>query len=95
MQTSKPAARHGVCALVDSDHRAVPLLPTNMADRLIVFDDVKVLTEKDGAFLCRVFGREVWVPRERIGIVDWVVRRVGDHGRLVIPTSLAVELGLS
>jgi len=66
-----------------------------MADRLIVFDDVTVLSEKEGVLLCRVLGREVRVPRERIGIADQVVRHVGDHGRLVIPTTLATELGLS
>lgn len=60
----------------------------------VVFDDVEVVAERKDALVCRVGEMEVVVPLDQIGLVDHVVRRVGDRGRLPLPTTVAQALGV-
>ncbi len=60
----------------------------------IIIEDVEVIEQRDGAFLCRVGDREVLVPLADIGIADGVVSKPGQRGRLIIPRAVAIALGL-
>ena len=68
-----------------------------MSDRdetdLLLFDDVRVIAERSRVLLCLIRDRTVWVHRSHVGLGSNVNRR-GDHGRLVIPKWLAVDLDL-
>jgi hypothetical protein len=59
-------------------------------ENAIAFSGVEVLREGALALLCRIRGKEVWIPRAR------AVRtpQAGETGALVIPRSLAREKGL-
>ena len=64
-------------------------------EAFVRFDDVEALAKDVRGLLCRVGGREVWVPSDRIAIDDHVVQQPGDRGRLVLPKALAITLGLA
>lgn len=66
-----------------------------MRDQFVSFDDVQALMEEGQQLLCRVEGRDVWIPSDRIAIDDHVIFKAGDRGRLVIPWTLAIHLGLA
>jgi hypothetical protein len=59
-------------------------------ENAITFPDVEVVREGALALLCRIRGKDVWIPRTR------AVRtpHAGESGSLVIPRSLAREKGL-
>jgi len=62
---------------------------------LVTFADVEVIRSAGPALLCRVGGKEVWIPCVNVVPTDEAtVRMPGDCGRLVIPRWLALNLGL-
>jgi hypothetical protein len=65
-----------------------------MRTEFMRFEDVEALAKDGRGLLCRVAGREVWVPSDRIAIDDRVVQRPGDRGRLVVTRTVAIDLGL-
>jgi hypothetical protein len=60
----------------------------------IAFGDVEALDSNGLGLLCRVNGREVWVPYANMATRECTVRRPGDRGLLVVPHWLAVNLKL-
>jgi len=61
----------------------------------VTFEEVEVIKRGDRALLCRVSGKDVWIPYVNIAMTDEAaIRRVGDCGRLVIPRWLALHLDL-
>jgi hypothetical protein len=54
--------------------------------------DVEVIVETEGALLCVVRDREVWIPREHV--LNAGIWRVGERGTLVLPRWLAELEGL-
>ena len=62
--------------------------------KLMSFDDVEAVRTKESALLCRLNGREVWVPFADIAIADDMLWKVGDRGRLILSRRAARELGL-
>lgn len=62
-------------------------------DDLTSIDDVTVVRATEKALLCRLDGREVWVPRSLIGD-DSEVADAGDEGTLVVATWFAEKEGL-
>ena len=56
----------------------------------ITFPEVDVLREGAFSVLCRIRGREVWIPRAQAMRTP----AIGQRGALVIPRSLAREKGL-
>jgi len=61
----------------------------------VTFEEVEVIKRGDRALLCRVHGKDVWIPYVNIAMTDEpAIRRAGDCGRLVIPRWLALNLGL-
>jgi hypothetical protein len=63
------------------------------AIELVEFDDVEAIRDGGLALLCRVHGRDVWIPTRKLAETSYV-RKVGDRGKLVIPRWLAVGLAL-
>jgi hypothetical protein len=59
----------------------------------VEFSDVLVLFDTGMSLVCLVDGMRVRIPTHLIGPAT-SVRRHGDHGTLVIPTSLAISIGL-
>lgn len=55
--------------------------------------DVEVIREGGLALLCRVRGREIWIPRAQI--LNNGVRAVGDRGTIVVPRWFAADHGLA
>ena len=66
-----------------------------MRPELVEFDAVEALARDVRGLLCRIAGRHIWVPSDRILIDDRVVQRPGDRGRLVLTRTVAVGLGLA
>ena len=66
-----------------------------MREEFVSFDDVQALVERGQQLLCRVEGRDVWIPSDRIAIDDHVIFKAGDRGRLVITRATAINLGLA
>jgi len=61
----------------------------------VAFEEVEVIKRGGRALLCRVEGKDVWIPYVNIAMTDEAaIRRAGDCGRLVIPKWLALILGL-
>ena len=60
----------------------------------VTFEDVEAITSNGLGLLCRVSGAEVWVPYANMARREGTVCRPGDHGRLIIPHWLAVNLEL-
>ena len=66
-----------------------------MNQQFRAFDNVEAL-ERDGEeLLCRVNGRDVWIPRDRIAVGDHGIGDAGQRGRLILPVEVASLLGLS
>jgi hypothetical protein len=59
----------------------------------VEFSDALVLFDTGLSFVCLVDGLRVRVPSLLMG-AGTEVRRIGDRGRLVIPRTLAVSIGL-
>jgi hypothetical protein len=60
----------------------------------VEFADVEVLDYGGPVMCCRVGDRVVWVPALRV-LPGTEIKKQGDTGRLVLPTALAVDLGLA
>jgi len=54
---------------------------TDGADDLVAFQDVRILSATAPALLCRIGGRNVWLPRRHISGKLW---SNGDRGKLFI-----------
>lgn len=63
--------------------------------KLMTFDDVEAVRSQESALLCRLSGREVWVPITDIAIADDMLWKAGDRGRLILSQRAARELGLA
>lgn len=66
----------------------------NERAKLMTFDDVEAVRTKESTLLCRLKGREVWVPIADIAIADDMLWKAGDRGRLILSQQAAQELGL-
>src|SRR2546428_11474811 len=60
----------------------------------VTFQDVEAIDSNGLALLCRVNGKEVWVPYANMARRECTVRRPGDCGLLIVPHWLAVKLEL-
>src|SRR2546428_14013986 len=60
----------------------------------VTFQDVEAISSNGLGLLCRVNGKEVWVPYANMARRECTVRRPGDCGLLVVPHWLAVNLWL-
>jgi hypothetical protein len=60
----------------------------------VTFEDVEAIASNGLGLLCRVSGKEVWVPYANMARRERTVRRPGDRGRLIVPHWLAVNLEL-
>jgi hypothetical protein len=60
----------------------------------MTFEDVEALDSNGLGLLCRVNGKQVWVPYANMATRERTVRRPGDRGLLVVPHWLAVNLEL-
>src|SRR5207247_7012 len=56
----------------------------------VTFEDVEAIASNGLGLLCRVSGKEVWVPYANMARRERTVRRPGDRGRLIVPHWLAV-----
>jgi len=54
---------------------------TDGADDLVAFQDVRIISSTAPALLCRIGGRNVWLPRRHISGKLWCN---GDRGKLFI-----------
>jgi hypothetical protein len=61
-------------------------------DDSVAIDDVEVIREGGLALLCRLGGREIWIPRAQI--LNGGVHAVGDRGTIVVPRWFAADHGL-
>jgi hypothetical protein len=61
---------------------------------VVTLSDVLVLRESDVGLLCRIEGRDRWIPRDELR-AGTTVRATGDLGTLVVPRPYAVEWGLT
>ena len=61
-------------------------MPTDDADDLVPFQDVRVIETTGQALLCRIGTRTVWLPRRHISGKLWCA---GDRGKLVVRRWLA------
>jgi len=62
------------------------------ADELVLFSDVRVMASTGGALLCRISGKDVWLPRWHVSGKLW---RVGDRGKLFVRRWVASERNLA
>ena len=60
----------------------------------MTFEDVEAISSNGLGLLCRVNGKEVWVPYATMVTRARTVRRPGDRGLLIVPHWLAVNLQL-
>ena len=60
----------------------------------VTFEDVEAIASNGLGLLCRVSGKEVWVPYANMPRRERTVRRPGDRGRLIVPHWLTVNLEL-
>jgi len=60
---------------------------------MVTLGGVTVVRESDAALLCRIDGRERWIPRDKVR-EGTTIARTGDIGTLVLPRTFAVEWGL-
>ena len=81
----------GASAVLPVAHRL--LSPHRVNDDLPVTLSGRLLREGGMAILCEIDGQQVWVPRSQL-LVGTTVQRVGDHGQIVIPRWLAINLQL-
>jgi len=66
-------------------------MPTDDADDLVPFQDVRVIETSAPALLCRIGNRTVWLPRRHISGKLWCS---GDRGKLFVRRWLARDLQL-
>jgi hypothetical protein len=59
-----------------------------------IIEGVQVIEKRDDGLLCRIADRDVLVPLCDVGIADGAVSKLGQRGRLVLPRTVAVALGL-
>jgi hypothetical protein len=64
-----------------------------MADDTITISNVEVVREGGLALLCRIRGKELWIPRAQI--LNGGVRAAGDRGTIVVPKWFAADHGLA
>jgi hypothetical protein len=64
------------------------------AQDFVIFQDVEAISTNGLGLLCRVNGKEVWVPYANMARRECTVRRPGDCGLLIVPHWLAVNLEL-
>ena len=63
-------------------------MPTDDADDLVPFDDVRVIAATAPALLCRIGEKDVWLPRGHVSGKLWCA---GDRGKLFIRRWVARE----
>jgi hypothetical protein len=66
--------------------RGAAALPTDDADDLVPFQDVRVIETSGPALRCRIGNRTVWLPRQHISGKLWCS---GDRGKLFVRRWLA------
>jgi hypothetical protein len=71
----------------DSDEE-VRVMDAPDADELVAFRDVRVVRSTVAALLCRIGGRQVWLPRHHICGKLW---SSGDRGTLFIRRWVALD----
>jgi hypothetical protein len=64
-----------------------------MADDTVTITDVEVIREGGLALLCRVRGKEIWIPHAQI--LNAGVQTVGQRGSIVVPKWFADDHGLA
>ena len=64
---------------------------TDGADDLVAFQDVRIISSTAPALLCRIGGRNVWLPRRHISGKLWCN---GDRGKLFIRRWVARDRNL-
>jgi hypothetical protein len=62
------------------------------SDELVLFSDVRVMASTGAALLCRISGRNVWLPRWHVSGKLW---RVGDRGKLFVRRWVASDRSLA
>ncbi len=62
------------------------------SDELVLFSDVRVMASTGAALLCRISGKNVWLPRWHVSGKLW---RVGDRGKLFVRRWVASERHLA
>jgi hypothetical protein len=60
---------------------------------MVTLVGVTVLRESDSSLLCRIDGRQYWIPRDKLREGS-TARRIGETGVLVLARVFAVEWGL-
>jgi hypothetical protein len=63
-----------------------------MDEDVVEIPDVEAVDDTGLTLVCRIRGRRVMIPHLQIHRRS-TVRRVGDHGTLVVPRWLAIDLG--
>ena len=66
-------------------------MPTDDADDLVPFQDVRVIETTGQALLCRIGNRTIWLPRRHISGKLWCT---GDRGKLYVRRWVARERNL-
>ena len=66
-------------------------MPTDDADDLVLFQDVRVIRSTAPALFCRIGKKSVWLPRGHISGKLWCT---GDRGRLFIRRWVARDRNL-
>lgn len=64
-----------------------------MRGTVVEFEDVECVRATEKALLCRIDGKEHWIPQGQIHD-DSEVYRDGDRGKLVISEWIATQKGL-
>ena len=60
---------------------------------MVTLGGVTVVQESEAALLCRIDGRERWIPRDKVR-EGTTIAHAGDSGMLVVPRTFAIEWGL-
>jgi hypothetical protein len=68
-------------------------MPTSEDYEPVEFENVTVAQARDKALLCRIDGKNHWIPTSQIHD-DSEVYEAGTEGTLIIPRWLAVKQGL-
>ena len=63
-------------------------MPTDDADDLVPFHDVRIIRSTAPALLCQIGGKSVWLPRGHISGKLWCT---GDRGKLFIRRWVALD----
>jgi hypothetical protein len=62
------------------------------ADELVLFSDVRVMASTGAALLCRISGKDVWLPRWHVSGKLW---HVGDRGKRFVRRWVASDRHLA